>query len=255
MTRDSETIMRTSLLIGFAVLLGACGAPSEAPTNVVGQTAAAETGPPSFALTPDQIQGRAIYDTMCWTCHGLSGRGDGPAVDAGSMAPPPTFHTQDFSRATTRELERRFGPLVNEADPGHPHMQYVRSLLKPENFSAALSFVPAISYPPEIPGSAIAGEALYSLRCVGCHGETGQGDGRTAASLVDMPPADFTTDSLLASKDWDRVYDRIREGGRKVHGSSMPPWGVVFTDAETWDLVAYLATFQPGLLSLPPWVD
>lgn len=245
--------MRTPLLVAFVIMLGACDAPSETP--VADTDVAAAPAPVSFVLTPTQIQGRAIYETMCWTCHGRAGRGDGPAVEAGSMTPPPTFHTQDFSRATTVELERRFGALVDDADPNHPHMQYVRSLLRPENFTAALSFVPALSYPPEIPGSAIAGEALYSVRCVGCHGERGQGDGRTAAALVDMPPADFTTDTLLAAQDWDAVFARIREGGREVHGSSMPPWGIVFSDAETWDLVAYIATFQAGLLSTPPWMN
>jgi hypothetical protein len=40
-------------------------------------------------------------------------------------------------------------------------MQFVASLLKPERFGDALSFVQVLAYPPEIPGSAFAGKAIY----------------------------------------------------------------------------------------------
>jgi mono/diheme cytochrome c family protein len=132
-------------------------------------------------------------------------------------------------------------------------MQYVSSLLRPERFTEALSFIPALSYPPEILGSALAGERLYDYRCSGCHGVSGRGDGTASGSLIQMPPADFTTDTLIAARNWEAVFRRIREGGRAVHGSSMPPWGIVLSEEETWDVVAFLATFQPGVLSRPAW--
>ncbi len=42
-------------------------------------------------------------------------------------------------------------------------------------------------------------------------------------------------------------------GGQLLHRSPMPAWGLVFSDDEIWDLVAYVASFQPGLLSEPSW--
>jgi mono/diheme cytochrome c family protein len=208
-----------------------------------------------FDLTPIQARGRVLYETMCWTCHGLAGRGDGPAVEAGAVGlAPPTFHTADYAESDAGRLEGRFRVGINGTDPEHPHMQYVASLLKPEKFAEALSFIPVLAYPPEIPGSAFAGQALYEYRCIGCHGVSGRGDGTAAASLRITPPADFTQDTLIASRDWDGLYKRVQEGGHEVHGSSMPPWGMVLTGAEIWDLVAYIATFQPGLLSTPAWM-
>ena len=35
----------------------------------------------------------------------------------------------------------------------------------------------------------------------------------------------------------------------------MPPWGILLSEGEIWDVVAYLATFQPGLVSEPPWAN
>jgi mono/diheme cytochrome c family protein len=241
--------MRSRSLIVVCGLLLACGTPSDADRADRNVALAAEVSGIHFALTPMQAQGRVIYETMCWTCHGLAGRGDGPAVQAGAMPAPPTFQADDYAQSSAEGLESRFD--MSGKDPSHPHMQYVSSLLKPERFAEALSFIPVLSYPPEIPGSAIAGQALYMQRCVGCHGHDGQGDGPASASLILMSPADFTTDTLIGTADWDGVYRRIREGGRAVHGSSMPPWGVILTEAETWDLVAYIATFQPDVLSAP----
>jgi cytochrome c oxidase cbb3-type subunit 3 len=243
--------MRNSLVMAVCGALLACGGPSDS-AGPAGNTAfAAETGGRPFYLTAMQVEGRTIYETVCWTCHGISGRGDGPAVEAGSIPAPPTFQADEYAESSGDALAERFDQIGR--DPSHPHMQYVSSLLKPERFGAALSFIPALSYPPDIPGSAYAGEKLYSRRCVGCHGEDGRGNGPAAPSLILMSPADFTSDTLIASGNWEGVFQRIREGGRAVHGSSMPPWGIVLSEVETWDLVAFVATFQPDVLTPPAW--
>ncbi len=64
--------------------------------------------------------------------------------------------------------------------------------------------------------------------------------------LKGTTPADFTSDTLLLSRDYDAVFARIREGGQSLHGSSMPPWGILFNEGEIWDLVAYLSLFTEG---------
>jgi mono/diheme cytochrome c family protein len=68
-------------------------------------------------------------------------------------------------------------------------------------------------------------------------------------------PADFTADTLIAKRDWQGLFGRIRDGGRAVHGSSMPPWGIALSETDMWDLVAYIATFQPAALSAPHWMQ
>lgn len=244
--------MRKVALLTMVVLSGCQGA--EQPPTVTDQTPVMTSDVHhAVALTDEQQQGRLIFETVCWTCHGPAGRGDGPAVQAGSMSAPPTFQTEEYATASAAMLARRFQIGLTGADPAHPHMQYVSSILKEETFSAALSYIPAIAYPPEIPGSAINGERLFQFRCAGCHGPGGHGDGPGADNLVDIKPVDFTSDTLIAARDWDALHGRIREGGRTVHGSAMPAWGIVLSDPDIWDLVAYLATFQPGAVRRPTW--
>ncbi len=247
--------MRKLVLVTLSAALAACAEPAQTPADTAQVAQAPPTGHVAVPLTAMQQEGRVIFETVCWTCHGPAGRGDGPAVEFGSVNPPPTFHTRDYATSSAASLERRFRAGMMDADPNHPHMQYVSSLLKDESFAAALSYLPALAYPTEIPGSAINGERIYQFRCVGCHGATGLGDGPGSENLVEVRPVDFTGDTLIAARDWDALYNRIREGGRTVHGSSMPPWGIVLPDADIWDLVAFLATFQPGSVAPAPWAD
>lgn len=245
--------MRKIAWVVLSVALAGCSAPQDNPeeTRQAGAEPAAGEHV-ALALTPQQQEGKMLYESMCWGCHGQAGRGDGPATASADIKPP-TFHTKDYARADVDDLTRRFRSAMDGVDENHPHMQYVASVLQPDKFAAALSYVPALAYPPELPGSTLAGERIYKFRCVGCHGATGRGDGPASPSLTTVKPADFTADTLLAKKDWDALFARIREGGQGVHGSSMPPWGVVLSEAEIWDLIAYLATFQEGLLSKPAW--
>jgi len=38
-------------------------------------------------------EGKKIYENACWTCHGLDGKGDGPAAE--KLNPKPADHTSD----------------------------------------------------------------------------------------------------------------------------------------------------------------
>lgn len=229
---------------GLMLALGAC-AGEQPPPPETSAAAVPATEALALQLTTEQASGKVVFETMCWTCHGSSGHGNGPAVQATSVSRPPDFTTGDYPRLTPAQLQARF------AARSHPTMTYIQSMLQPEVFQAALAYVPALGYPAEIPGSAIGGAAMYALRCVGCHGSQGRGDGPAATQLT-VKPADFTQDTLIARRDFEGVFRRIKQGGGPVHGSAMPPWGVLFSDAEIWDVVAFVATFQPGSVAARP---
>jgi len=246
--------MRKLALFALATALTACAEPAETPPAGSAPAGGVAVAPEAVvhqavALTPEQQAGKVTFESVCWTCHGSGGHGDGPASTP--TVNPPTFHTPDYAAASQADLLQRFQASMQGADPGHPHMQYVVKLVLAESFKTTLAYIPALVYPSEIPGSAVHGQDLFQYRCAGCHGASGRGDGPGAAGLVDVKPVDFTTDTLVAKGNWDAVYAKVREGGQRVHGSTMPPWGQILTDGDLWDLVAYLATFQPGLVAPP----
>ena len=236
-----------------AALVGCQGAetPQSQDQPAAAAVEASAEAPMPFQLNAEQEQGKVVYETVCWSCHGSAGRGDGPAVRAGAVAAPRDFTSAAFSGMTVTQLQADFRAEVGNLSPGHPHMQNVLSIVDQDAFAAALAYIPALTYPPELPGSAIAGRTNFILRCQGCHGPTGRGNG-PGAEVLELAPANFTQDTLLMRRDFEGAFQKIRGGGGGVHGSSMPAWGVMLSDGDVWDLVAYISTFQPGVLSPPP---
>jgi mono/diheme cytochrome c family protein len=112
-------------------------------TNGTSHAAAAKPSTPAAA--PANVeQGKAIYKVYCASCHGDSGKGDGPA--AGVLKPPPRDHTdyaymstltdEDMARTIKMGGAAKGKPLM----PSHPHLKegelksvvaYVRSLSAP----------------------------------------------------------------------------------------------------------------------------
>ncbi len=238
----------------------ACAGQPEASADASGEAAAVEAGPGDASPMPmeaqvaaasSHVEGRQLYESLCWACHGHSGRGDGPATRAATGPAPPNFQDQAYATLSASEIQQRFAGMLEGSDTTHPHMRSVVPLLDPARFMDALAFVPMLAYPAEIPGSALMGGVTFQNRCAPCHGRDGKGMGDLSSVLL-IPAADLTTDPFVARADFQAVFDMIKTGGSAtVHGSSMPTWGAVFGDGEIWDLVAYVATLQPGVLSPP----
>lgn len=100
------------------------------------------------------------------------------------------------------------------------------------------------------------GENTYRERCIGCHGEDGDGLGPGAERLL-PPPRDFTSGMFkfmttafdeFVPQD-DDIYRMVRNG---MPGTAMPGWSDVLPEEEIWNVIAYIKTFsgydeeQPG---------
>jgi mono/diheme cytochrome c family protein len=79
------------------------------------------------------------------------------------------------------------------------------------------------------------GRALYLEHCALCHGEHADGRGVRREGLS-KPPRDFTDPTWRQRTTPRHVFYTIREGSP---GTPMPAWKSL-TEAETWDLAAYL---------------
>jgi cytochrome c oxidase subunit 2 len=101
-----------------------------------------------------------------------------------------------------------------------------------------------------------AGRELFAANCAACHGEGGAGNGVFADQLAagsentasdqstgehTQRPANFTNPVKMLSTSPAHLQGKIIRGGM---GTGMPSWGAIFTDDQTWALVAYLWTFQ-----------
>lgn len=101
-----------------------------------------------------------------------------------------------------------------------------------------------------------AGKQLFINNCAACHGLSGAGNGVFANQLAaganqadsgkhlgehTQKPADFTDALRMLSASPAHLQGKIIRGGM---GTGMPSWGAIFTQDQTWALVAYLWSFQ-----------
>ncbi|MGE5250260.1 MAG: c-type cytochrome [Bacteroidota bacterium] len=99
------------------------------------------------------------------------------------------------------------------------------------------------------------GRSLFQQNCAACHGEAGGGNGvfagavataqantiDGASAMSSQGPADFTDPLRMLGASPALLQGKILRGGM---GTGMPMWGTIFTDQQTWNLVAYLYSLQ-----------
>ncbi len=83
-----------------------------------------------------------------------------------------------------------------------------------------------------------AGKKNFNDICSNCHGESGRGDGPSAASLV-PPPANLVDLSKIQSDDY--LFWRISYG---KEGTVMVAWKDNLSEQEIWQVISYIKTLQ-----------
>jgi mono/diheme cytochrome c family protein len=227
--------MRTpvALLLMLGLLAAACGGTGTEDGALAGARGSGGDPPFPVRLTARQDRGRTVFLSRCASCHGTDGRGDSTAAGR-QDAPLPDLSEKRYATLGAARLAARYRAA---------HADGLRSVAPPGDVDAALQYLPVLAYPPDAPGSALAGRRLYARYCISCHGVNGNGDG-PAAALLDKWPSDFTHDTLVAARDFAALALVTRNGPGHPHVSSMPAWGLFFNDQMLRDVASYLPTFQ-----------
>lgn len=207
--------------------------------------AAAETGMPETAEpeVPGAVErGKQLYDTLCWTCHGMYGRGDGPLARNLPIKPA------DFTLPATLE-SRSDDALVKRLrampEPGEHTPMVMGRVLSESALRDTLAYVRTL----HVPGkhvSVAAGRDIYNGVCWSCHGRDGDGKGPAAESLEGPKPRDFTSAEFVIEGREAEIFGIISYGAEEsFHGSPyMLNWGDNLSPQQIRDVIEYLRTFK-----------
>lgn len=204
--------------------------------------------------------GRKIYLEKCLSCHGCSGRGNGPYAYMNNARPA------DLRQPRFKGLDPSFFYWrINEGVPGTVMPQWEQSLSERDRWlvitfiqGAFMDSVPHFTDEGDMPAEYASaknkfarndenidtGKAIYVMNCAFCHGYGGMGDGPDAQGLQPMPPNFHETDTY---KDWtpQDYYWRVSES---IPMRAMPQWKYVLNEDQRW----LVANYVREVLIFPP---
>jgi mono/diheme cytochrome c family protein len=228
---------------------------------------AARADTPDVGTEAQREAGKKTYMKNCAQCHGE--KGDGAGYAAIHLRPAPrNFTTGKFKIRTTpngalpttqdlKNIIRRGMPYSSMpawplfSDEELTDLAYFVKTFSPDFANADL--IPKVVDLPKAPAvakdSATAGRKMYEdSGCLGCHGNTGRGDGTSAPTLKDdwgrpIKPADLTARwTYRGGSTRDDIFRTISTG---LNGTPMPSYFDALTPEQRWQLVDYIASLSP----------
>ena len=220
-------------------------------------------------LEVGSTKGQRIYSKRCSGCHGMEGKGDGPAAER--FFPRPRDFTRglykyrttpkdglptdaDLVKTITNGLAGTgmpaWGKTLSEEDIREV-IGYIKTFSS--RFAEQKGSVQPISVAANVPSSKESidkGKELFhgKATCFMCHGQEGRGDGPLAASLKDAWNNPIRPRNL--TKGWffrgghqrEDIYTRINTG---LEGTPMPSFADKLTSEEAWGIVNYVYSLSP----------
>lgn len=212
------------------------------------------------------LKGRYLYQKNCTTCHGTTGRGNGPWA-AELTDKPRNFRTGVYKFRTTP-----YGKLPTDDDLRRTIRSGISGTAMPffkdfsdDDVDALIVYLKSLSREwkkeelvaeslplPETPKwfsdkekrKAHAEKAAPQFRqlCATCHGETGNGDGPGAKGLVDIWENPITPASLSDEhhKSGDAPTDLYRTIATGLNGTPMVGFDGALPPDQIWNLVAFI---------------
>ncbi len=231
----------------FLILL-LFSAPVYADENPVAAGAAAENS------------GKGIYNKRCSHCHGIEGRGDGPAADF-FRPRPANFVRAQFKYASTQKGELPTdGDLFRTVSQGLPGtgMPAWETILSEADRKAVVSYIKtfskkfanqkeplkSIDFGKKISSSkeSIAkGKELFfkKTECNRCHGVEGRADGQNAKELAVWPRNLTAGWTFRRGNAPEEIFQRISRG-IVVMPSFAKGENVETTEEERWHIANYV---------------
>ena len=154
----------------------------------------------------------------------------------------------DSARLTREDIEKTIASIEDPA--GHKYKvhtgaPFFNAELTDEEIRAMAMFgptapeIPSVTNPIKSSGESMGrGKQLYQANCATCHGLSGSGQGPAAPGITVFPRQLWVWNNTDSSTD-GYLYWFITNGR-----NDMPPWGLVLSENDRWDLINYIKALK-----------
>lgn len=236
---------------------------------LMAQPVSAASGVPA---SNDIEEGRTIYEQSCIVCHGVFGKGDGPAAfynSAYSASRPRDFTVGNYKFRSTVSgslpLDQDLFRTITKGIPGYMPsfngltldqrwrvVAYIKTFYSgfQEETPEAIGLVGPLI--PSTAESVQRGKALYEqMDCHSCHGRQARGDGKVALAgeLKDSRGLPISPNNLTNSTGWKNgttARDVVRTLFTGLDGTPMPSYESQLAGRENdaWHLANYILSLS-----------
>ncbi|MDE1890379.1 MAG: c-type cytochrome [Planctomycetota bacterium] len=226
--------------------------------------------PPKLSETQEAVsEGKKVFEKRCWYCHGIEGKGDGPA--AKTMFPKPRNFTrneykvrsttfgsvptdEDLFRIITSGIEGTAMPFwstISETERWQV-IYYIKTFndqFKKDTTPKVVS-VGSVASTPE---SVKRGQELFKeTKCFECHGDDGRGNGPLTVALQTQWNMPYRARDL--SKSWNfkggnTIEDIYRTISTGFNETPMGSYLEKLSDEDRWHVVHYVKSIAKDMAS------
>ena len=183
--------------------------------------------------------GRKIFNTSCFLCHGMDGKGDGPLTGKLDV-PAADLDLTDNSRLSKKTDWDLFRIIRGTAPHGLDSKdmpQWGLAIPEPQinELVAYIRFLHRSRHP--LIGSPEEGQVVYRRSCSVCHGNLGEGNG-PLTKVISMSPADHTDATEMNDISNEELVAIISDGSSGK--TLMPGWKGILSKSQIEAVVSYI---------------
>lgn len=195
----------------------------------------------ALAGSPKAFEGRKVFNTSCFLCHGLDGTGDGPL--SGKLATDAIDLDLTDNSLLSKRTDRDLFMIIQGTVPhgktkiSKDMPQWGLAIPEPQikTLVAYIRFLHRSKHP--LIGNPEDGQVVYRRYCSVCHGKWGEGNG-PLTKVISMSPADHADVTKMNDISNKELVEIISDGSSGK--TLMPGWEGILSKSQIEAVVSYI---------------
>ncbi|MBF0471562.1 MAG: c-type cytochrome [Gammaproteobacteria bacterium] len=186
------------------------------------------------ASSINAYEGRKLFNTYCFMCHGSDGKSQGPLAKQMRIKPSDLTDSAVLGKISDRTLYRMIEGTIAHGS-GEDQMPNWGVAIPGPSIKSLITYVRVLHGPKVVAGDPDEGKNVYDRYCTTCHGDSGNGRG-VMTTVLPMKPQDLTDTKYMDTRDNDELRETITYGRSKY----MPGWAGIISEEAIDSVIGYI---------------